>query len=248
MSTLKGKVAFVTGGSRSIGAAIVKRLAAEGADVAFTYSNSAEKANALVEEIEKNGIKALAIQADSAIKNEAAKAIDQAAAYFGKLDILVNNAGIVVFGHVESSAEQVDDYDRQIDINIRAVTESVKAAVKHLSPGGRIITIGSSGGTRIGMPYMAEYVATKGAVAAYSRALAWDLGAKNITVNVVAPGPIVTDANPEEGEFQDKFRETIALKRYGKVEEVAALVNFLAGPEANYITGATFAIDGGITA
>jgi 3-oxoacyl-[acyl-carrier protein] reductase len=248
MLTLKEKVAFVTGGTRGIGEAIVKRFAKEGANVAFTYVNSEDKAKALVTEMEQYGIKALAIKADSAIKNAVGSAVDQAAAHFGKLDILVNNAAIAIAGPLELAADNAENYDRLIDVNIRAVAEAVRSASKYLTDGGRIINIGSVGGSRIGMAYMSDYAASKAAVAGYTRGLAWDLAPRNITANVVEPGYIHTDMMPDDQAIQDTFRNTIPLKRFGKAEEVAALVNFIAGPESNYITGSTLTIDGGLLA
>ena len=248
MSKLKGKIALVTGGSRGIGAAIVNRLAAEGASVAFTYVSSAEKAEAMVRELEDGGAKALAIKADSGNPKEIAAAVAETAAFFGQLDILVNNAGIFVIGSIDQADELAEQYDRQIDVNIKGVAAAIREASKHISDNGRIITLGSGVADFLGTANLTDYAATKAAVATYSRGYAWDLGPRGITVNTVQPGPTATDMNPDVGEFADYYRTKIALGRYGKPEEVAALVAFLAGPEAGYITGATFTIDGGLTA
>lgn len=248
MKSLNSKVAFVTGGTRGMGEAIVKRLAAEGAAVAFTYAQSDEKAQAVVADILKSGGKALAIKADGAIKNAVQDAIEDAAAKFGKIDILVNNAAVSVNGPIEGAAGRAADYDRQIDINIRAVAEAVRAVQKHMPDGGRIINIGSVGGRRIGSPYFSDYVATKAAISAYGRGLAWDLAPRNITVNTVEPGAIDTDMLPGDATIREAYTNAIPLRRFGKPEEVASLVNFLAGPESGYITGSSLSIDGGITA
>jgi 3-oxoacyl-[acyl-carrier protein] reductase len=248
MSTLKEKVAFVTGGTRGMGQAIVKRLAAEGAVVAFTYVNSDEKAHAIVTEIEHSGGRALAMKADSAVRGAVEKAIDQVAAIYGKVDILVNNAAVSVGGPIETAADRTIDYDRQIDVNIRSVAEAVRVAQKYMPNGGRIINIGSVGGRRIGGPYMADYIATKAAIAAFGRGLAWDLAPRNITVNTVEPGAIDTDMMPDDPAIREAYINAIPLKRLGKPEEIAAMVNFLAGSEAGYITGSSFSVDGGITA
>jgi 3-oxoacyl-[acyl-carrier protein] reductase len=248
MSTLKEKAAFVTGGTRGMGQAIVKRLAAEGAAVAFTYVKSDEKAHAIVAEIEKNGGKALAIKADGAIKGAITTAIEDAVVAFGKIDILVNNAAVSVAGPIESATDRSADYDRQIDVNIRAVAEAVRSVEKHMPDGGRIINIGSVGGRRIGGAYLSDYVATKAAIAGFSRGLAWDFAPRNITVNTVEPGAIDTDMMPGDPAIREAYTNAIPLKRLGKPEEVAALVNFLAGPESGYITGSNLSIDGGILA
>ncbi|WP_158798254.1 SDR family NAD(P)-dependent oxidoreductase [Pedobacter sp. L105] len=250
MSKLIGKAALVTGGSRGIGAGIVKKLAAEGADVAFTYvsESSAEKADAIVAELVKNGTKALAIYADSGNPKSIAAAVKKAADSFGKLDILVSNAGIIVLGPIEQADELEEQYDRQLDINVRAIPAAVRAASKIMGDGGRIVIIGSTSGSSVGSPTATDYGATKAAAAAYARGYAWDLGAKGITVNVIQPGPVATDMNPDEGPLADYFKSKNALKRYGTVEEIAALVNFLVSAEAGFITGATINIDGGTQA
>lgn len=248
MSTLNEKVAFVTGGTRGMGKAIVKRLAAEGAAVAFTYVNSDEQARTIVEKIQQGGGKALAIKADGAVKNRVSDAIRKAAETFGKIDILVNNAAVAVGGPIETAVERSADYDRQIDVNIRAVAEAVRAVSQYMPDGGRIINIGSVGGRKIGMPHMADYAATKAAIEGFSRGLAWDFAPRNITVNTIEPGAIDTDMVPKDPAVREGFINAIPLRRLGKPEEIAALANFLAGPESSYITGSNIAIDGGILA
>lgn len=248
MKTLEEKVAFVTGGTRGMGEAIVRRLASEGASVVFTYVSSEEKAKKLTDEIVQNGGRALGIKADAAQSGALTKAVNDAVEKFGKIDILVNNAAIAVAGPLDQAAERSDDYDRQVDVNIRAVSEAVRAAVKYIPEGGRIINIGSVGGRRIGGPYMSDYAATKAAISGYTRGLAWDLAPRNITANTVEPGAIDTDMMPTDPAIREAFTNAIPLKRLGKPQEIAAMVNFLSGPEAGYITGSNFAVDGGINA
>lgn len=249
MSTLKEKVAFVTGGTRGMGEAIVKRLAREGATVAFTYVNSEDKAQLIANEINGAGGKALAIKADGAVKGAVKNAIEQAVSAFTKIDILVNNAAVSVAGPIESADTREDEYDRQIDVNIRSVAEAVRTVQMHMPDGGRIINIGSVGGIRIGGPGLSDYVSTKAAVSAYTRGLAWDLAPRKITVNSVEPGAIDTDMlqNADE-DARQQYINAIPLKRFGKPEEIAAMVSFLAGDEAGYITGSSFKVDGGISA
>lgn len=248
MSTLNGKVALVTGGSRGIGAATVERLSSEGATVAFTYVSSPDKANEIVAQIEAKGGKAMAIKADSGNPKEIAAAVNQTVSHFGALDILVNNAGIFIVGSIDEADAKAEEFDKQIDVNVRGVAAAIREAAKHMKEGGRIITISSAVANYLGGPYLTDYAATKAAASAYSRGYAWDLGARGITVNTVQPGPIDTDMNPDSGDFADSLRKKIAIGRYGKAHEIAALVNFLAGPDSSFITGATFTADGGLTA
>lgn len=244
--SLQGKAAFVQGGSRGIGAAIVQRLANEGASVAFTYISSEEKAQALVKTIEASGGKAVAIKADSADENSVRTAIDDAAKTFGKLDILVNNAGILAFGELD--ALTMDDFDRTIAINVRSVFIASQQAARHMPDGGRIITIGSVNADRMPFQGGAVYAMSKSALVGLTKGLARDLGQRGITVNNVQPGPVDTDMNPAEGEMADGMRSFMALNRYGKDVEIASFVSYLAGPEAGYITGANLTIDGGFGA
>ena len=248
MSTLKDKIAFVTGGTRGMGQAIVKRLAKEGAAVAFTYKTSDEKAQAIVDEISQAGGKALAIKADGAVKGSVEKAVQQTVDSFKKIDILVNNAAIAVSGPIETAHSRAEQYDQQIDVNIRSVAEAVRTVQMYMPDGGRIINIASVGGIRIGGPGMSDYVATKAAISAYTRGLAWDLAPRNITVNSIQPGATDTDMMPSDPAIREAYFNAIPLKRLGKPEEIAALVNFLAGDEAGYITGSSITIDGGISA
>jgi 3-oxoacyl-[acyl-carrier protein] reductase len=249
MTTLIEKVAFVTGGTRGMGRAIVERLAKEGAIVAFTYVNSDDKAQQIVKDISNAGGRALAIKSDGSVKGAVGKAIEQAAATYKKIDILVNNAAISVAGPIETSHEREMEYDKQIDVNIRSVAEAVRTAQKYMPDGGRIINIASVGGIRIGGPGLSDYIATKAAVSAYTRGLAWDLASRNITVNSVEPGAIDTDMlQKADDAVRQHYINAIPLRRFGRSEEIAALVNFLAGDEAGYITGSSFKIDGGISA
>ncbi len=246
MSKLINKVALVTGGSRGIGAAIVKRLAADGASVAFTYAKDTAAASAVVKEIEAAGGKAFAIQADAANVEAAKGAVEKAVATFGRLDILVNNAGTVFpKPFVESTQEEMD---RVVDINIRGVFATTQAALKHIGNGGRIINIGSAVGERAAAPGMVSYAATKGAVKMFTQALSREVGTLGITVNNVQPGPIDTDLNPASGDWAVPQKAATALNRYGHVDEIAAAVSFLAGPESSYVTGTNLSVDGGMNA
>lgn len=243
MTNLEGKRALVTGASRGIGAAIVRRLAADGAAVAFTYGKSVEEAKQLVADVAADGGIAVALQADSADAAQVAKSVDDAAAELGGLDILVNNAGVAVLGDVETFA--TDDFEQLVAVNIRAVFVAIQRALSYLGDGGRIINIGSINAERVPVAGLSVYAMTKGAVAGLSRGLARDLGPKGITVNNIQPGPIATEMNPETGEFADSMKAIMAIDRYGQPRDVAGAVSFLAGPEASYITGASWNVDGG---
>src|SRR5882757_746837 len=243
---LAGKVALVTGGSRGIGAAIARRLAADGASVAVTYSKGADAAASVVKEIERGGGKAIAIQADAADADAVRNAVERTVTTLGRLDVLVNNAGTVIPTTVEETT--LADFDRVFAVNVRGVFVATQAALKHLKTGGRIIMIGSCVGERIGFGGMAPYSATKGAVKMFSQGLARELGARGITVNNVQPGPIDTDLNPAAGQWAVSQRALVPLDRYGRPEEVAALVAFVAGPESSYINGANLTVDGGTNA
>ncbi|MFT3682532.1 MAG: SDR family oxidoreductase [Ferruginibacter sp.] len=248
MKSLSNKVALVTGGSRGIGAAIVKRLAAEGANVAFTYVSAADKANALAKEVENEGHKVIAIKADSADTNAINNAVEETVKKLGNIDILVNSAGVFVTGAVDSADSNIEAFNRQFAINVNGVAATVRSAVKYMGKGGRIISIGSVVGESASWPSLGDYAASKAAVAAYSRGWARDLGVKGITVNTVQPGPIDTDMNPATGDFAAVQKASTALGRYGKAEEVAAAVAFLASPDASFITGTTLNVDGGYNA
>ena len=243
---LAGKVAVVTGGSRGIGAAIARRLAADGASVALTYTKGADAAASVVKEIERQGGKAIAIQADAADAETARAALEKAVKTFGKLDVLVNNAGTAIPKPFEDAT--LEEIDRMIDINIRGVMIATQAALKHMNDGGRIIMIGSCVGERTMTPGLAAYSATKAAVKLFTQGLSREVGTRGITVNNVQPGPIDTDLNPAAGDWATPQIANTALKRYGHVNDIAALVAFVAGPEASYITGASLTCDGGTNA
>ncbi|GJD64726.1 SDR family oxidoreductase [Methylobacterium frigidaeris] len=245
---LTGKVALVTGGTRGIGAAIVRRLARDGADVAFSYAASRERADQLVREVEALGRRAIAIRADQAVAAEVEALVREARAALGRLDILVNSAGVFVTGMVDDPQADRAAFDRQLDVNVKGVAAAVRAAVPLMADGGRIVSIGTTGAVHIPFAGAADYVATKAAVAAYTRGWARDLGARNITVNLIQPGAINTDMNPQDGPFAKTLKGLAALGRYGQPEDIAAAVAFLAGPEAGYITGATLNVDGGQSA
>jgi 3-oxoacyl-[acyl-carrier protein] reductase len=246
MSNLSNKVALVTGASRGIGAAIAKRLAADGARVAITYTKGADAAAEVVKAIEDAGRKAIAIQADAADPKAVQAAVARTVETFGGLDILVNNAGTAIPKPFEETT--LEEMDRVIDINIRGVFIATQAALKHLPKGGRIISIGSAVGERTATPGLVAYAATKAAVKLFTQGLAREVGARGITVNNVQPGPIDTDLNPAAGDWADPQIANTALKRYGHVDDIAAMVAFVAGPEGSYITGANLTVDGGTNA
>jgi 3-oxoacyl-[acyl-carrier protein] reductase len=246
MSNLNEKVALVTGGSRGIGAAIAKRLAADGARIAVTYAKDAAGASAVVKAIESSGGKAVAIQAEASDKEAVEAAIQEAVATLGRLDVLVNNAGTAIPKRFEETTQ--DEVDRMFNINVRGTMIATRAAIKHMKSGGRIISIGSCVGERVMTPGLVAYSATKGAVKLFTQALAREVGARGITVNNVEPGPIDTELNPAEDEWAVPQKAATALGRYGNVEEVAALVAFVAGDESSYITGANLTVDGGTNA
>ena len=246
MTALSGKVALVTGASRGIGAAIAKRLAADGASVAITYSKGADAAAQVVQEIERAGRRAISIQADATDAKAVIMAVDTVVATFGQLDVLVNNAGTAIpKPFVDTSLEEMD---RVIDLNLRGVFIATRAALRHIRDGGRIISIGSCVGERMMTPGLVAYSATKGAVRMFTQGLSRELGHRGITVNNVQPGPIDTDLNPAAGDWATPQIAATALKRYGKVEEIAAMVAFVADPEAAYITGTNLTVDGGTNA
>ena len=246
MSKLANKVALITGGSRGIGAAIAQRLAADGATVAITYTKGAAAAASVVKAIERAGGKAIAIQADAADAVAGKAAVEKTFATFGRLDVLVNNAGTAIpKAFVDSTLEEMD---RVLDINVRGVFVATQAALKHMSEGGRIIMIGSAVGERAVAPGLVPYAATKGAVKMFTQALSRELGSRGITVNNVQPGPIDTDLNPASGDWAVPQKAATALDRYGLVDEIAAMVAFVAGPESWYITGTNLTVDGGMNA
>ncbi|SEH47448.1 3-oxoacyl-[acyl-carrier protein] reductase [Mycolicibacterium rutilum] len=244
-ATLAGRRALVTGGSRGIGAEIVRRLTADGAAVAFTYSASSAHADKLVAELTADGATVLAIQADAANAEQSAAAVERAADELGGLDIVVNNAGVAHIAPIDDfPAEQ---FERLVAINIGSMYYTTRTAMKYLGDGARIINIGSINADRIPGPGLSVYGMTKGAVASFTRGLARDLGDRGITVNNVQPGPINTDANPNEGDFAESLKVVTTQGRYGVTADVASFVSFLAGPESGYITGANLNVDGGFT-
>jgi 3-oxoacyl-[acyl-carrier protein] reductase len=243
---LEGKIALVTGGSRGIGAAIAKRLAADGASVAITFAKDASAASAVVKAIELDGGKAIAIQADVADVEAVKSAVEKTVATFGQLDVLVNNAGTAIPKTFEATT--LEEMDRVIDINVRGTLATTQAALKHMKSGGRIISIGSAVGDRVQTPGLVAYSATKGAVKIFTQGLSREVGSRGITVNNIQPGPIDTDLNPASGDWAVPQKAATALDRYGSVDEVAALVAFVAGPESSYITGSNLTVDGGMNA
>jgi 3-oxoacyl-[acyl-carrier protein] reductase len=246
MNKLEGKIAFITGGSRGIGAAIAKRLAADGANVAITYTKGADAAASVVKGIERAGRKAIAVQADAADAEAVKTAVEKTVATFGRLDVLVNNAGTAIPKTFEETT--LEEMDRMIDINLRGAFVATQAALKHMKDGGRIIMIGSCVGERMMTPGLVPYSATKGAVKMFSQGLSREVGNRGITVNNIQPGPIDTELNPAAGEWAAPQKAATALNRYGSVDDVAALVAFVAGPESSYITGANLTVDGGTNA
>jgi 3-oxoacyl-[acyl-carrier protein] reductase len=246
MNVLADRRALVTGGSRGIGAAIVRRLAADGAKVAFTYAASSASADELRAEISARGGSAVPIRADSADAQQVGNAVDQAVTTLGGLDILVNNAGISTSGLTETFPLQ--DFDRMLTVNVRGVFVAIQRAIPHLGVGGRIVTTGSIFADRVPRPGSAVYAMTKAALAGLTRGLARELGPQGITVNVVQPGPTATDANPDSGEFADAMRQLTAVGHYGRPEDIASAVAYLASPDAAFITGITWNVDGGFAA
>lgn len=246
MSDLAGKRALVTGASRGIGAAIALALAERGADVAITYERSAERAEEVVRAIESKGRRGLAIQADSADAAAVKRSVDAAASELGGLDILVNNAGIARGGPVAEIT--LADIDALLAVNVRSVVLASQAAIPHLGKGGRIISIGSCLGERVPFPGVTVYSMTKSALLSFTRGLARELGPQGITVNLVQPGSTDTDMNPSDGAQSDLQRSMTALGHYGKSEDIAAAVAFLASPAARQITGTTLTVDGGANA
>ncbi|KUI38251.1 3-oxoacyl-ACP reductase family protein [Mycobacterium sp. GA-2829] len=243
---LAGRRALVTGGSRGIGAEIVRRLAFDGAAVAFTYGSSVADADKVVVDVSRGGGRVLPIRADSSDAGQIASAVDETVTRLGGLDILVNNAGVAAGGPVDSFP--LDEFDRLVAVNVRGVFVAIQCAVRHLGDGGRIINIGSINADRVPAPGLSVYSMTKAAVAGLTRGLARELGPRGITINNVQPGPIATDMNPADGEFADAATPLIAVGHYGHPADVAGVVSYLAGPDTGYITGANWNVDGGFTA
>jgi 3-oxoacyl-[acyl-carrier protein] reductase len=243
---LENKRVLVTGGSRGIGTAIVKRLAREGAHVALTYVSKPDQANETVKAAQALGVKALAIQADNADAGAVVAAVERTVGELGGIDILVNNAGIAVIAPIEDF--RLEDMDRTLAVNVRAVFVATQAAVKHMQAGGRIINIGSCNAERVPFVGGSVYAMSKAALVGLVKGLARDLGPRGITINNVHPGPVETEMNPATGDFAKMLLQVMALPRYGTGDEIASLVAYLASPEAAYVTGASLSIDGGFTA
>jgi 3-oxoacyl-[acyl-carrier protein] reductase len=245
---LQGKTALVTGGSRGIGAAITKRLAADGAAVTFSYARAADAAGRLVKSIEDLGGRAAAVQADQADAASCGRLVTGAVEAFGPLDILVNSAGVYKTGAIDDPDRDDDVFLEQLHTNVVGVVATTRAAVLAMNDGGRIISVGTAGASRAPFPGIGDYVASKAAAAAYTRGWSRDLGGRNITVNIIEPGAVDTDMNPADGPDAEFQRSLNSLGRFADPSEVAALVAFLAGPEAGFITGTTINIDGGLNA
>ncbi|WP_282796411.1 SDR family oxidoreductase [Streptomyces sp. CC224B] len=243
MSSLTGRTALVTGGSRGIGAAIALRLAQDGADVAITYVQGEEAAREVVAKVEAAGRRGFAIRADAADAGDAAGAVERAADDLGRLDILVNNAGVGAVGPLESVT--LADVDRVLDVNVRAVFLASQAAAARMARGGRIVSVGSCMAKRVPGPGGALYATSKAALIGLTKALARELGERGVTANLVHPGPVDTDMNPADGPYAAAQAAGTALGRYGSPAEVASLVAYLVGDEAAYVTGAELAVDGG---
>ncbi|HAT2608309.1 TPA: 3-oxoacyl-ACP reductase FabG [Kluyvera intermedia] len=245
-SSLAGKRALVTGASRGLGKAIALSLARAGADVAITFEKSVEKAQAVADEIRALGRNGVAIQADSASPQAIRAAVASSVEQLGGLDILVNNAGIARGGPLEAMSDE--DIDALINVNVRGVVIATQAALAYLPDGGRIINIGSCLANHVPLQGIAVYAMTKSALNSLTRGLARDLGPRGITVNLVHPGPTDSDMNPADGEGAETQRQLIALGHYGKAEDIADAVTFLASPAAKHITGTGIDVDGGLNA
>ena len=241
---LQGRVALVTGGSRGIGAAIVRRLATDGASVAFTYGRGVEDAEALAAEISAHDRRVLAIRADSADPVAVQNAIETTLDAFGSLDILVNNAGVAHAAPLDEFP--LVEFDRMLAVNVRGVFTAIQGASRHLGRGGRIITIGSVNADRVPVAGIGAYAMTKAAVAGLTRGLARELGPRGITVNTVQPGPTATDMNPDAGAFAQAMKDLMPLGHYAQPADIASAVAYLAGPESRFVTGATWDVDGGL--
>ncbi|WP_240348091.1 SDR family NAD(P)-dependent oxidoreductase [Longitalea arenae] len=243
MKSLTNKVVFITGGSRGIGAGIAKRMAAAGADVVITYVQSASQAKQVTDEITKTGSKGLALQVDSASPDAISGAIEKAVSTFGRIDILVNNAGVYIAKPLADLT--LADFETSVAVNVRAVFVAAQKAAQYMQSGGRIITIGSNMAERVTFPTGSLYAMSKSALIGLTKGLARDLGEKGITVNLVQPGPIDTDMNPATSAHASMLTSAMAVQQYGKPEDIAELVAYLASAESYFMTGAALTIDGG---
>lgn len=246
MADKNGKVAFVTGGSRGIGAAVVRRLAEDGFTVAFTYVKGAAAAEALADSLGKSGRNAVPVQVDSADAAALARAVDGVKERFGRIDVLVNNAGIAPEGTIDDVS--LDVIDNAIAVNTRAVLIASRASARHMQPGGRIVSIGSNLAERVPFSGITLYAMTKSALVGLTRGLARDYGPRGINVNLVNPGSTDTDMNPADGESSDYQRTLTALGHFGQPDDIAAMVSFLAGDGGRNVTGAMLTVDGGTNA
>ncbi|HEC8325610.1 3-oxoacyl-ACP reductase family protein [Providencia huaxiensis] len=242
----KNKHAIVQGGSRGIGAAIVKKLAKDGANVTFTYASSDENAKSLITETAQFSGKVMAIKANSANEHEITAAIKQSFDKFGSIDILINSIGILEFGSVETLS--LESFDRSYSLNVRSLFIASQSALAVMNDYGRMIHIGSVNSERVPFEGGAAYAMSKSAIIGLTKGMARDVASRGITVNNVQPGPVNTDMNPEQGEFAESLKQIMALKRYASADEIADFVLYLASPAAAYITGASLNIDGGFTA
>lgn len=243
-----GKIALVTGGSRGIGAATARAFAAEGADVAITYFHSADKAEAIVADIEAAGGRGLALAVDHADEGTAQSLIAAVVDHFGKIDILVTNAAVFAASAVDVDTPDMVSLEGMYRTNLHGVVALIRQAAVAMRDGGRIISVSSNVATRAGYPNLADYAATKAAITGFSKGAARDLGPRGITVNVLQSGPVATEMNPDDTEFSAILKRDSALGRYGRPEEIAAGILFLASPAASYVTGAVLEVDGGMNA